>query len=164
MAHPLVEQLRFTRREWLRGLEDVTPEDAARHFGPINTLSWMIGHLAAQEQRYWLQRPQGITITPVVEQCGFGKPACSPPLEEMWAAWHAITQATDSYLDLAHDRDTANLYSGRWQAASRNHRHADAASHHDYWFHLGELQAVRQMLGHTDLPVFIGRIPAFEPA
>ena len=25
-----------------------------------------------------------------------------------------------------------------------------------YWFHLGEAQAVRQMLGHTKLPDFVG--------
>ena len=25
-----------------------------------------------------------------------------------------------------------------------------------YWFHLGESQAVRQMLGHTKLPDFVG--------
>jgi hypothetical protein len=25
-----------------------------------------------------------------------------------------------------------------------------------YWFHTGEAHAVRQMLGHTDLPQFVG--------
>jgi hypothetical protein len=27
-----------------------------------------------------------------------------------------------------------------------------------YWFHLGESQAIRQMLGHRDLPTFVGEI------
>jgi hypothetical protein len=27
-----------------------------------------------------------------------------------------------------------------------------------YWFHLGESQAIRQMLGHRDLPAFVGDI------
>jgi hypothetical protein len=27
-----------------------------------------------------------------------------------------------------------------------------------YWFHLGEAQAVRQALGHTSLPSFVGDI------
>ena len=48
MTHPLVTQLRFTRSEWLRGLEAVTAEDASRRFGPINPIAWMIGHLAWQ--------------------------------------------------------------------------------------------------------------------
>lgn len=25
-----------------------------------------------------------------------------------------------------------------------------------YWFHLGEAHAIRQLLGHTDLPQFVG--------
>ena len=25
-----------------------------------------------------------------------------------------------------------------------------------YWYHLGEAHATRQMLGHTDLPQFVG--------
>ena len=27
-----------------------------------------------------------------------------------------------------------------------------------YWFHIGEAHAVRQVLGHTDLPQFVGKI------
>ncbi len=32
MAHPLVDQLRFTRSEWLLGLEGVSEEDAPQTF------------------------------------------------------------------------------------------------------------------------------------
>src|SRR5947199_885306 len=56
MPHPLVMQLRFTRSEWIRGLKAVTAEEAARRFGPINPIAWMIGHLAWQEQLYWQDR------------------------------------------------------------------------------------------------------------
>jgi hypothetical protein len=28
--------------------------------------------------------------------------------------------------------------------------------HYHYWFHLGEAHAIRQMLGHPDLPQFVG--------
>src|SRR5437870_13624823 len=59
VTHPVIEQLRFTRGEWLRGLEGVTEEDAARHFGPMNSIGWIVGHLSWQEQRYLLHRPQG---------------------------------------------------------------------------------------------------------
>ena len=54
MTHPLIDQFRFTRREWLRGLEGVSEEDAAQHFGPMNCISWTVGHLAWHEHRYWL--------------------------------------------------------------------------------------------------------------
>ena len=59
MSHPLVDQLRFTRSEWARGLERVTAAEAARRFEPMNSIAWIIGHLAWQEQAYWLQRAQG---------------------------------------------------------------------------------------------------------
>ena len=64
MTHPLVAQLRFTRSEWLRGLQEVTAEEALRHFGAINSISWMVGHMAWQEQAYWLQRAQGFGVRP----------------------------------------------------------------------------------------------------
>jgi hypothetical protein len=51
MTHPLVDQLRFTRSEWQRGLEAVTPEEANQHYGSINAIGWMVGHLAWHEQR-----------------------------------------------------------------------------------------------------------------
>ena len=64
MPHPLVEQLRFARSEFRRGLVGVTDEEARRRFLPINSISWNIGHLAWQEQRYWLLYPQGIMLLP----------------------------------------------------------------------------------------------------
>jgi DinB superfamily len=59
MPHPLVTQLRFTRDEFVRGMTGLTDEEARRRFLPINSISWMIGHLAWQEQRNWLTRAQG---------------------------------------------------------------------------------------------------------
>ena len=62
--HPLVLQLRFTRAEFLRGVRGVPAEDARRRLGPMNSLGWNVGHLAWQEQRYFLTRAQGITPLP----------------------------------------------------------------------------------------------------
>jgi hypothetical protein len=59
VAHPLIDQFRFTRREWLRGLDGVSADDALRHWGPMNCISWIVGHLAWHEQRYWLELAQG---------------------------------------------------------------------------------------------------------
>ena len=67
-AHPLVLQLRFTRAEFLRGVRGVPAEDAKRRLGPMNSLSWNVGHLAWQEQRYFLTRGQGITPYPEIQQ------------------------------------------------------------------------------------------------
>ena len=82
MPHPLVTQLRFTCSEWLRGLKAVTVDEAARRFGPINPIAWMIGHLAWQEQLYWLERAQGRTVVPEVKAFGYGKPLSVPALDD----------------------------------------------------------------------------------
>ena len=73
MAHPLVDQFRFTRSEVLRGLEGVSEEDGARHFGQMNCISWIVGHLALYEQRTFLQRPQNIVLFPKLQEVvGYG--------------------------------------------------------------------------------------------
>src|SRR5919109_322377 len=68
MTHPLIDQLRFTRSEWLRGLRGLTEEEGARHFGQMNSISWTVGHLAWQEQRYLLYRNQGILLVPELQE------------------------------------------------------------------------------------------------
>ena len=154
MIHPLVTQLRFTRSEWLRGLKAVTAEEAARRFGPINPIAWMIGHLAWQEQLYWLERAQGETVVPEVKQFGYGKPLAVPPLDEAWAWWRAVTTAADPYLDSLIGAKLTRRWkreSSKETPGTKLHR----TTYH-YWFHLGESQAIRQMLGHTKLPDFVG--------
>src|SRR5438105_9423973 len=64
----LFRSLRFTRGEWIRGLKAVTAAEAGRRFGPINPIAWMIGHLAWQEQLYWLERAQGTTVVVEVKR------------------------------------------------------------------------------------------------
>jgi hypothetical protein len=149
-----VAQLRFTRSEWMRGLKAVTPEDAARRFGPINPIAWMIGHLAWQEQLYWLERAQATTVVPEVKQFGYGKPLVVPPLADAWAWWRAVTSAADPYLDTL---ETADL-TRRWRRESSKETPGTKLHRttYHYWFHLGESQAVRQLLGHANLPDFVG--------
>jgi hypothetical protein len=154
MTYPLVTQLWFTRGEWVRGLRLVRAEEAARRFEPINPIAWMIGHLAWQEQLYWVERAQGAIVAPEVRQFGYGKPLTVPPLNDAWAWWRAVTRAADRYLD---GLDGPELTRG-WKRASSTetpgtklHRRT-----YHYWFHLGESQAVRQLLGHTRLPTFVG--------
>jgi len=68
MTHPLIDQFRFTRSEWLRRLEGVSEEDGACHFRPMNCISWTVGHLAWHEQRTWLTRPQNKILFPKLNE------------------------------------------------------------------------------------------------
>lgn len=159
MTHPLVTQLRFARHEFQRALEGVTDEEARRRFEPMNCMSWMVGHLAVHEQLYWVIRAQGRVINPhIYELCGFGMPASTPPLEDMWQAWHAITQAADPWLDtLTTDTLCTHMIVDGQPRAENIGTMLQRTTYH-YWFHLGESQAIRQLLGHTNLPVFVGAI------
>jgi hypothetical protein len=163
MPHPLVEQLRFTRSEFRRGLEDVTAEDAARRLAPMNTIAWVVGHLAWHEQLLWLGRAQNRVIAPEVVPCGFGAAATSPPVGEMWKAWRAITAAADPYLDAL---TPATLLCGFERDRRRPPESVGTSLRrltYHYWYHIGESQAVRQLLGHRDLPTFVGEIGQQAP-
>jgi hypothetical protein len=58
-----------------------------KRFGAINSLGWMVGHLANQEQRYWIQRlGQPLVVDGLQELVGNGSPASTPSITEMWQA------------------------------------------------------------------------------
>src|SRR5947209_6353883 len=81
MPHPLVLQLRFTRSEFQRALAGLSDADARRRFLPMNCVSWNIGHLAWQEQRYWLLRGQGQLLLPQINDLfAYGAPAAIPAI------------------------------------------------------------------------------------
>jgi hypothetical protein len=157
MAHPLVVQLRFARSEFVRCLEGVSDENARRRLEPMNCISWIVGHLADQENRYWVLWAQGQGIAPGLgERVGWGKPSTTPPLDEMWAVWRNITSSADKFLDsLTTEKLQTHLeWKGeplRESIGTMLHRNT-----YHYWYHLGEAHAIRQMLGHTDLPQFVG--------
>ena len=166
MPHPLVLQLRFTRSEFQRALVDLTDADARQRFQPMNCISWNIGHLAWQEQRYWLTRLQNKVLLPELNRdfC-FGCSPLTPPLEAMWAAWYTVVDAADPFLDtlttayLQQERETvADGVSVVLTAGNLMQRMI-----YHYWYHTGENMAIRQMLGHPHLPDFVGNIDDEAP-
>lgn len=152
----LVEQLHFTRKEFQRALAGVTPEEATQRFDTLNCLSWMVGHLAEQEQRYWVVT-QGKIIAPgLFDLVGSGQPASTPPLAEMWAAWEEITKAADAFLSTLTPEMLERHLTRDGKPVRENTGTMLLRNIYHYWYHLGESQAVRQLLGHTDLPSFVG--------
>lgn len=164
MTHPLVDQLRFARREWQRALEGVTEEEAQQRLLPMNSISWMVGHLAWHEQLYWLTYAQGTDVASHLDDLvGNSKPASTPSLREMWQAWDDVTRAADRYLDtLGPDQLSSHLTRNGKQLTQSVGTMLQRIIYH-YWYHIGESQAVRQLLGHTDLPEFVGDIGTEAP-
>jgi uncharacterized damage-inducible protein DinB len=164
--HFLVTQLRFVRSEFVRGLEDVSEEDAVRRLMPMNCISWMIGHLANQEHRYWVIFAQQKNVAPgLYELVGYGKPASAPPLSEMWDVWKKVTTAADAYLDILTPEIMQGFLLKDGKPVDENIGTLLMRNIFHYWYHTGEASAVRQMLGHANVPEFVGDIntAAYRP-
>ena len=165
MTHPLVDQLRFTRSEWLRGLKSISEEDGARHFGPMNCISWTMGHLAWHEQRTFLQRPQDIILFPNLNEVfAYGAPMSTPSLKEMLETWQTDTKAADSYLDSLTTEILLRDLLLNGEAVGQSRGSALRRITYHYWYHIGEIQAMRQMLEHKDLPEYVGDIEIEAPS
>ena len=182
MTHPLVTQLRFARSEFVRCLKGISDEDSRIRLLPMNCISWMVGHLAAQEQDYFIFFPQGKVPHPQLNiSHGFGQPATTPSLADMWGVWQDITGAADPFLDtitadqleLHLEQNTKAVEDALFVYGQANKKLVDQGSvrsgenigtrilrvTYHYFFHTGEAHAIRQQLGHADLPYFVGEMP-----
>ncbi|MEN9524321.1 MAG: hypothetical protein RL536_390 [Candidatus Parcubacteria bacterium] len=164
MTHPLVLQLRFTRSEFLRGIKGVTEKEAKKRFLPMNCISWNVGHLAWQEQRYFLSYGLGISLFPEIEKShAYGAPASTPSLKEMLAAWKQITLAADPFLETLTSKKLAQNVISNGKEIQRTYGNLIQRTIYHYWYHLGENMAIRQNLGHKKLPQFVGSIDTKAP-
>lgn len=159
MTHPLVEQLRFTRFEFKRALKGVSAEDACKRLLPMNCIGWNVGHLAWHEQRYFLTYAQGKLLKPELnERFAYGSPASTPDLYEMWSAWKAVTKAADPWLDALTTEQLQQTVVRDGKPTKYIWGNLLQRVIYHYWYHLGESSAIRQSLGHNDLPQFVGNL------
>lgn len=156
-VHPLVTQLRFARSEFARSMAGVSGEDAQRHVGSLNCLSWMVGHLANQENWYWVLMGQRRSLFGELNDLvGFRKPQTTPSLPEMWSTWKAVTEASDVFLNTLQAEMLATHLELRGKPAPESIGTLLMRNTFHYWFHTGQVVIVRKMLGHANLPEFVG--------
>lgn len=164
MPHPLVSQLRFTRSEFMRAVKGVSDDDARKRILPMNCISWNIGHLAWQEQRYFLGFGQGKILFPEIERdFAYGAPASTPLLKETLAAWKKITAAADPWLDTLTPAKLQEHPVVNGKPIARIYGNLLQRTIYHYWYHIGENLAIRQQLGHKRLPQFVGDIDGKAP-
>ena len=161
MTHPLVTQLNYAKQRWLDGHENLSEEDANIRLGHGNSIGWMVGHMANFDQWAWLDQAQEKSVTDAVKVCAGGQPACTPSLKEMRAAWHEIDAEVRPFLESLTEADMGKILHIRrenkppyaWEpyavVIQRQTWH--------YWYHLGEMQAFRQAMGHEELPQYVDR-------
>ena len=90
-----------------------------------------------------------------------GKPASTPSLTAMLTAWETVTTAADAWLDA---QSAATMLTPVPNSASpRLVGNSLLRMTAHYWFHAGEIMAIRQILGHPGLPEFIGDIDTLAP-
>lgn len=130
---------------------------------PANCIAWNVGHLAWQEQRYWLTRGQKKTPREdVAKQFAYGAEASTPSLAETVAAWREITGASDPFLD---EMTTEKLQTNAVETKDFTTTWGNFLQRmiYHYWYHAGEIIGIRQALGHTNLAEFIGDIDIEAP-
>lgn len=165
MTHPLVTQLYFTRSEFKRAFKGLTEEDACRRILPMNCISWNVGHLAWQEQKYFLYYGQGQMPWPDIDKkFAYGAPASTPSLKEMKEVWDEITAAANPWLEtLTSEKLQEHILKKDGTPGERIFGSLLQRVIYHYWYHTGENLAIRQMLGHTNLPQFVGNIDDKAP-
>lgn len=162
MAHKIVEHLWFARAKWLTGYDGLSNEEAQIRHGDANSPSWMVGHLAFFEQLTWCQLAQEKTVVEGMDVYGFGAPATTPPLAEVMAAWKTIIPVCDVYLEQLSEADmSAFLIRPNGQRFGDDIGTTLLRHTWHYWYHLGEMQALRSKMGHKNLPPYIGKISGY---
>lgn len=164
MTHPLVSQLYFTRSEFLRGVKPVPEADAAQRLMPMNCISWNVGHLAWQEQRYFLYYGQGIMLLPEIDrEFSYGAPGSMPSLKAMIKAWETITRAANPWLETLTTETLQQFVLKDGKPTQRMYGNLLQRVIYHYWYHTGENMAIRQQLGHDRLPTYVGNIDSKAP-
>ncbi|MDO9084648.1 MAG: DinB family protein [Anaerolineaceae bacterium] len=164
MPHPIVLQLRFTRKEFFRSVKTVSNQDAMIRIQPMNCLSWNVGHLAWQEQRYFLHYGQGKILFPDIDkEFAYGSPASTPIFQDVLTAWQTITKTVDPWLDTLNSEQLIAPIMSNGKPIRYTFGNLLLRTIYHYWYHTGENMAIRQQLGHTKLPVLVGNIDTQAP-
>ncbi len=155
--HSLAKMQRFARTEFERGLDGLTEEDAQFRAtkadgSQMNSIGWIICHMAFQEWFLFIRGPRGCENERLAS-FATGAPACVPTLTEALDIWREATAAADEWLSQAGDeelgRTTDAWFENLGTCLMRNTYH--------YWFHAGEVNAIRQMSGHPEI-IFVGQM------
>jgi len=155
--HPLVSQYNFACDEFERSLSGLTDEDIGKRLLPSNSISWIIAHVAQHAQYLWVQCAQGEIIEPrllsLVES-----PNISIPLEELMGFWHKVQIAAGRFLETVTEEQLDDYFSTKQLPGSETIGTSLLRITAHIWYHNGEVQALRQQLGQTGLPQFVGNL------
>jgi hypothetical protein len=97
------------------------------------------------------------------EEFAYGAPMSTPSLAEMRNLWETIAASADPWLDgLTTEHLKQDLLLNGESVGQSIGSMLRRVTYH-YWYHIGEIQAIRQLLGHVDLPEYVGDIEDQAP-
>ena len=103
----------------------------------------------------------GQTPEPILnEVAASGGPATTPSLRAMLRAWARVTSFADPQLDAL---DEPAMHVSLPGSPPRQMGNAILRVTYHYWFHTGEILAIRQLLGHPRRPEYVGNIDERAP-
>jgi hypothetical protein len=141
----LIELHYLTRREFERNLDGLTDEDARKRMGKMNCISWIIAHVACQMRAFYVDWPRGKELDERYKPYGYQAKATQPPLAEAMELWREACRDSDAWLQSATEESLLKTYPS---IVNENGGTLLARSNFHTWFHLGEINSIRQMLGH----------------
>ena len=111
-----------------------------------------------------LWRPQGILLFPELQQeFAVGAPMSTPSLAVVRKAWDKVTKASDPFLDSLTTKELLRDLPLDGKRTGQTRADAIRRTTFHYWFHIGEIQAIRQMLDHQRLPQYVGNLEGKAP-
>jgi hypothetical protein len=153
-----VELARFALSEFERGLEGLTDDEARMRLpkgdgGEMNSISWTAGHIAWHWGRVrWMATDE--PYDPALDQFANGSPDPTPPSLER--ARHFLAGAAEG-ADWIASADDALMARVSPEKSRESVGTALMRVVLHTWFHAGEINAMRQTLGHPEI-VFVGRL------
>ncbi len=154
MSLHLVRYTIHVRRELRRAVEGMTESDLEKRVGGMNSVAWMIAHLAAQEQSYWLES----RALPVVADLSFLRKkdeSATPNFAAMWAVWEDVIKQSDSYLLSLTETDLKHHFTTRKSFEIENIGSLLTRVIGHYYLHIGQITVIRKLLDY-DVPAFVG--------
>lgn len=153
-AHHLVRYVQHVRRELRRAISGMTVTDLERRLGNLNSVAWIVGHLAWQEQSYFLTS-RGQPSVAELEGYGHGEADPDVAFPPLFAAWESVTIAADAWLNGLDDAALRQHVEGSRLFEVENIGSLLTRVIGHYYLHIGQITAVRKMLGYS-VPGFVG--------
>ena len=81
----------------------------------------------------------------------------------MRAAWIKVTKESETFLDSLKTRDLMRDLPRDGKPTGQTFADAMRRMTFHYWFHMGEILAIRQMIGGKGLPEYVGNLEGKAP-